>query len=305
MEYQTVMACVSDMDLSQIYPQLHADPLTPLLTMATWEPERLQRMARWKQMRGEKKDLIRAYAKAILALSDLHDSAVCLQLPTTAAKPGGHNSTRVIRNSKIGSTSSDPASSHALAPCRDNALSSAVARAPAVPPPGVEPPESTWFLRPPSDILRAPPTRVVHALRSWRLMLVSFANLGLEVLQWLPIIFLFLVGAVAVVLTDPALILTLLWHTLSLIPAAIRDRLAAPAAQSPTPILPQHHYRQVTAVDATPPPAFAHPYYAEPTQVGPLGVAMSVLAAQGGGAGLLYWLVTTGRVQVAAPSQAA
>ena len=86
-EHQTLMAVISDMEIFNIHPPLHADPSTPMHDLATWDPERLLRIPRWKQSRGQSKDVVRAYAKAILALNDLHEAAACVQLsPTVAAK---------------------------------------------------------------------------------------------------------------------------------------------------------------------------------------------------------------------------
>ena len=78
-EHQTLMAVISDMEMFDIHPPLHADPSTPMQDLATWDPDRLLRISRWKQARGQSKDVVRAYAKAIPALNDLHEAAACVQ----------------------------------------------------------------------------------------------------------------------------------------------------------------------------------------------------------------------------------
>ena len=293
------MACISDMDISRIYPQLHAEPSTPMHSLAAWDPERLLRLSRWKPIRGNPKDVVRSYAKAILALSDLHEAATCLQLSPPVVAKSSQNSTRPIRNSKVlGNTANEPASSHALA-CRDKVLPQAVLS--VVPQPGVSA-AGPWFLRPPCEVLLAPPTRVLNAMRSWWLMLAYAAQASLVLLQWLPVV-LFLV-ALAVLLTDPTLIFTIAWEFLSLIPAAIRQRLSGQAPygvpSSETTPLGAHHSRLVTTANAIAPPAFAHPSMHSPAQVGAPGVVLSVLAVEGGGAGLFYWLVSRGFLSVGA-----
>ena len=80
-EYQTVMAVISDMDMFNVHAPLHSDPSAPMADLATWSAERLTRLSRWKANRGQSKDVVRAYAKAILALNELHEAASCVQLP--------------------------------------------------------------------------------------------------------------------------------------------------------------------------------------------------------------------------------
>ena len=48
LSYQTVMACVSDMDISQIYPQMQADPGSLMHSLAAWDPERHLRISKWR-----------------------------------------------------------------------------------------------------------------------------------------------------------------------------------------------------------------------------------------------------------------
>ena len=116
LSYQTVMACVSDIDISHIYPQMQVDPGSLMHSLAAWGPERLLRVSNWRSGKDNSKDVVRNYARAVLALADLHRSAQTLSL--AAASRGGQNSTRSApRTSKTMTAAvSEDTSSHALAP---------------------------------------------------------------------------------------------------------------------------------------------------------------------------------------------
>ena len=79
-EYQTVMACLSDMSLGSVHEGLQMPPDMPLHSFAAFDQERLSRIARWRSTPGTSKEVIRCYVKVILALAELHSAAAPLQL---------------------------------------------------------------------------------------------------------------------------------------------------------------------------------------------------------------------------------
>ena len=278
------MACISDMDIAGIYPQMQAELGSPMHTLATWEPERLLRLSRWKQTRGNPKDVVRSYAKAILALNDLHEAACCLQLPPAAVARASPVATKEPRNSKaIGNTPIESASSHALALSPANAPPQTKVQALA--------PQSLRLSRPSSEFLFAPSTRVLCVMRSWWMTVACLSEWALLLLQWMPVVI--VLAGVAILLTDPTLMFTIVWEFLRLVPSAIRDRLSSSAQPAyhlaPLP-LGGHHSRLMTSTATDPPPAFAHPAFEHPAPVGAPAIVLSVLSAQGGGAGIVYWL---------------
>ena len=275
------MAVISDMEIFNIHPPLHADPSTPMHDLATWDPERLLRISRWKQSRGQSKDVVRAYAKAILAFNGLHEAAACVQLSPTVAAKKNQNSNRVVRNSKaVGNNIPEPTSSHALAPCRSKAPSQA-------PKPLVS---ASWALWPPRDFGFAPPARFYTAVESWLTMLRWFWHIILFALQWTPVVG--FVVAVVVVVTDPCLLFSVVWEAMKVVPSAIRSRLAGapPINFDQSPNLPDFvkRSRVLHNLNVVPPPDFAHPSLVPTPAVSPFQLVVTVLSAQGGGAGLLW-----------------
>ena len=283
-DLQTVMAVISDMEIFQVHAPLHADPAAPMADLATWSAERLSRLSRWKVNRGQAKDVVRAYAKAILALNDLHEAAACAQLsPSPPTGLANSNANKVVRNTKCaGSTGPEPPSSHALAPrFKAPAPKAEVAKTLA---------PSSWTLRPPVEFAWAPPARVYAAVSSWLAVFRCVWHLAFFVLHWLPVVG--FVVAIIVFVTDPTLILTGAWRALRVVPTAIRVWLASPSAAPelarPSPEMLRNS-RMLEVADVSPPPAFAHPSLTPtPAATSPLELVLSVLSAQGGGAGLLW-----------------
>ena len=56
------MACVSDMDILHIYPQMQADSGSLMHLLAAWDPERLLRISKWRSGTDNSKEVVRNYA---------------------------------------------------------------------------------------------------------------------------------------------------------------------------------------------------------------------------------------------------
>ena len=137
----------------------------------------------------------------------------------------------------------------------------------------------------------APPSRFYAAVSSWLTVFRRFWHLAIFALHWLPVAG-FVIGIIVIV-TDPGLLLTGFWKALRVVPSAIRYWLAAspPAATAhphPPPEFMQN-LRLLEAADVSPPQVFAHPSMLPTPATSPLGLVLSVLSAQGGGAGL-FWM---------------
>ena len=73
--YQAVVALCSELDLSVLHPPMADKTPLPLCAISQWDPERLRRVARWKPSDDSGKDLVRTYAKVVLALEELENCA--------------------------------------------------------------------------------------------------------------------------------------------------------------------------------------------------------------------------------------
>ena len=85
-EYQTVMACLSDMSLGSVHEGLQMPPDMPLHSFAAFDQERLSRIARWRSTPRSSKEVSRCYVKVILALAELHGAAAPLKLSPCIAR---------------------------------------------------------------------------------------------------------------------------------------------------------------------------------------------------------------------------
>ena len=293
LSYQTVMACVSDMDISHIYPQMQADPGSLMHSLAAWDPERLLWISKWRSGKDNSKEVVRNYARAVLALADLHQSAQSLSLP--ACSQSGQNSTRSApRTSKtVAATVLEDTSSHALAPRKRPAPQRDVSLVAG--PCGLGPADVlSWTARFKPRFSWAPSARVLSVLRNWAAVFHGALDLALLLLQWLPVVIMF--AGIAILLTDPMLCGTLLWELLKLVPFAIRGKFAPSSTPVPQ-FVPQPRLiadsASFVANLVEPPPAFSHPSFAtEPTPLSPYEIIMWTLFAESGGAGAVFWLLS-------------
>ena len=83
-------------------------------SLANWDSEELLRVSKWRSGKENSKEVVRNYARAVLAVADLHHSVQALSLP--AASQSGQNSTRGAARTSRTMTAAVPedTSSHAV-----------------------------------------------------------------------------------------------------------------------------------------------------------------------------------------------
>ena len=290
------------MDMQAIHPAMQCDPNTPLHALAGWEPDRLARVSRWNRC-PPGKEVIRNYARVVMALAELHASAQSVAPAPGAVLSGKPNLHKQSRNSKlIAPAPTAPAAG------MSSALALPSAASVCVKPPVVQSqaratlPGGRWIFATPNSLS----AEFVNIWRSWSTVASCCAQWLLVLLAWLPIVL--MIVAVAVVVTDPLLLGRLCWESLRAIPVMLRTHLAPDnghgAPRGPD-FYADHNVRTMTVASADPPPRFAHPMDV-PSQAGggsAISTVIATLAAEGGGAGLLWALISRG--WVAAPVRAA
>jgi hypothetical protein len=81
--FEGLMAMCSDLDIAGLHPQSGVGPLHALIS---WEPKRLQRIARWRVSPDNPgKDMLRAYTRTILAMHELEEAANKLPMNSKVA----------------------------------------------------------------------------------------------------------------------------------------------------------------------------------------------------------------------------
>ena len=73
--YQALILLVADADMGELHPSLGLPTATPLATLALWDNERLKKLGRMKAEPNSPKDIVRGFAKLVLALRELSDTA--------------------------------------------------------------------------------------------------------------------------------------------------------------------------------------------------------------------------------------
>ena len=213
--FEGLMAMCSDLDIAGLHPQSGVGPLHALIS---WEPERLQRIARWRVSPANPgKDMLRAYTRTILAMHELEEAANKLSMnsmssPCLARSSGGgpnatgatvpkllvkdpilHAKTAVVLKSAVRSRELPGGST--VATCRRTRWSAPVA----------------WKLP------RALPTEVVELVESWLRAARFCLSMFMLALTWLP--FGLVVAGLVLMLFDPGLILKLFWKIAKAIPS--------------------------------------------------------------------------------------
>ena len=74
-EYQSLILLLADADVGELHPGLGLPSVTPLASFALWDNERLKKLGRMKADPGCPKDIIRCFAKLVLAFRDLSETA--------------------------------------------------------------------------------------------------------------------------------------------------------------------------------------------------------------------------------------
>ena len=83
MEYYNLVAFASGADAAALATSLDVARGEPLGILMTWDDDKLARVGRWRREPGTPREVVRAYAKVILALRELGEA--CALQPLTAA----------------------------------------------------------------------------------------------------------------------------------------------------------------------------------------------------------------------------
>ena len=252
-EYQTIMACLSDRPLASVHEGLQLPPDMPLHAFAAFDDERLLRISRWKSMPGNTKEIIRCYVKVVLALTDLArvSKGMDVQRPPSVAKAK---------------------------------TAAAVAPQPALTLPpstleragGTAPPRPAWRAEAPSLSSLMPrcgalPARCWTVVLSWTNAAHWTTDFLLLLAAWVPVLAIFI--GLIILVCDPTLLFSLLWRAVAGIPRFVRSQLQE---SPPQPTVFQMQNSSSLAANYAPQmyfepapmsvPQFAHPSYALPTQ---------------------------------------
>ena len=197
---------------------------TPLATFALWDTERLKKLGRMKAEPNYPKGIVRGFAKLVLALRELSDTANGQDVPSAVSSSIPAAATSVYLpplhagaleplqlapvaelHSGKGSRAAPAKSAEHKQGCRDIFLDS-------------ESPSLAWpgwpFARPRSacQSTRAFPTALVPMLRTWRNVGTFFTHLVVVLFTWIPVsLFAFMV---VTLLADPLLFGSLVWELL-------------------------------------------------------------------------------------------
>ena len=273
-EYQTIMAMVSDMQLGSICEGLALPPSMPMHGFAAFNSERLARVSRWKAT-GSSKDIIRAYAKVVQSLAELSVASQHINI----RRPQG-----------IGKAKTAPV------PCAEPLALSGPSEKPQ---PATHAVLSRFEVAPGARLggkMLALPAKVWRVIQSWTSAAHWTTEFLLVVATWVPIVAIFV--GVVILICDSSLLLSLLWRALAVIPLFVRSSLhgdgpaqgysSGPRVARVHPEFAQQSYFEPPA---RPVPQFAHPGYAVPTpdntllymnlELGALGSAYVLLGHYG------------------------
>ena len=243
--FQAIVAMTSELDLSVLHPPMAEKTPLPLHNIIQWDPERLKRVARWRESGESGKDTVRAYAKVVLALRELESSSQIIpmhagcaaavpptNLPSPLSEAPGEVPTTVVLKSALKARRTEKP---AAAGARFGRLI-----------PWKPPARYTGKLTLPS-----PPPILLETLRTWHTACSVLLQTLLFALQWTPVIGLLIF--ICVCLSDPLLLLRLMYTGVRSVPIAIRGMLDGqdlPAMAVPAqPLFP---YPQPPLVPAAP-----------------------------------------------------
>ena len=90
--FQAIVAMTSELDLSILHPPMAKKTPLPLHSIIQWDPERVKRVARWRESGESGKDTVRAYAKVVLALQELESCSLRIPMHRMLGKKDGKRS---------------------------------------------------------------------------------------------------------------------------------------------------------------------------------------------------------------------
>ena len=209
--FEGLMAMCSDLDIAGLHPQ---SGVGPLHDMISWDTERLQRIARWRVSPDNPgNDMLRAYARMILAMHELEEAANKLpgnskvaanEVPKPFVKePMLHVKNAVVLTSAV--RSRELPGGIAVATCRRTRRSAPVA----------------WTLP------RALPTEVVELVESWLQSARICSSMFMLLLTWLPLGL--LVAGLLLLLSDRRLVWQLGWIIAKTVPSHLAASVTSTA----------------------------------------------------------------------------
>ena len=242
--YQAIVAMASELDLSVLHPPMADRTPQPLCAMSQWDHDRLRRISRWRPAEDSGKDLVRAYAKVILALDELdscaqhvsmHARASATVTPTVAAEPLNlptppPTAAAVVLKSAV----------KRQPPVRGK-LWTAVGVARQLAPRGKVP-----------SLRLAPPPCLYEIWAAWSIALQCVSTILMLALTWAPLIIVTTCGLL--VLTEPTLFVRLCWQVLGFVPSALRAYLRT-LVEPTTPVpIPQPQFASAVPLASFPSP---------------------------------------------------
>ena len=264
---------------------LQLEPSASLSALAGWDADRLARVSRWHTKPNTGKEVVKVFAKTIMALNELHKIGTSLNLSQGPSQHGHRNSK--TPNSVV--SAPRPVASATLA--LPSICDAPVKIAPQKPLPS--PSATRKLAQVPSYFIARPfgasslPAEFWNVWRIWTGAIACLIQVLLTLAAWVPVV-LIIVGLILLV-SDSMLLLKLSWELLLLVPRCLRNSVAVPTIHSLSQQTLQAGQPMMNAL-YEPAPSFAHPSYAvEPSQApswwGPL-VAVNV---EVGGVGALYF----------------
>ena len=273
------MLLLSDMDASALHAGLGVPPCTPLSTLVLWDQERLRKIARWKAEPSASKDLIRIFAKLVLAFSELAEATRSQDLnanPSARTLPGKEFmppaprqvvQTQPVTGSlplvpvpkafkgKAPKTVSSSASAQKDEMCHD-IWCDCLPAAGTWPPLHFGQPWKAWQLLP-----RALTSGVWRLMATWRFFGFTLLHVVVFALTWLPI--LGLLFFVVTLFSDPRLLGSMVWEFASWPTRSLRQHFDGPPPERFAPprvvYVPMGHKQPSSGPSSTMPEDFAHP----------------------------------------------
>jgi hypothetical protein len=248
--FQATVAMTSELDLSVLHPPMAEKTPFPLHSIIQWDVERLRRVARWRASDEAGKDIVRAYAKVVLALQELETASHRISLH-------GSGSTFTVPPEVL----TKPPLAHPPVATAAVVLKSAL-RSRASEETGAQTGARVGRLvrwKPPAScggklLLPTPPTILFDILRSWQMAFSAALQIVLCLLQWAPLL-LVTIG-LCIMFADPLLLLKLAWKGITLVPRGVRGLLESPLEPTAVPFEVQSSF-SATFPHPQPPPVLS------------------------------------------------
>ena len=292
LQYQNIVAVTSDIDLSLLQPAMADRSPMPLVNIIGWGKDRLQKLSRWRSSEDPAREIVRTYAKVLIALEELESAASRLPLQPSVLTGPVVNTTKVSF-SEPKFASATPAGDLTLHPppvAGGLVLKSSLRRKPAAAASAAAPASRYIQWSVPAGLPVALPLHLLQVFQTWSAAFRVAGHMMLWVLNWLPLFF--FVAAAVLVIGHPTLALRLFWKALGVLPTAFGsyvDYLLSSPPVPPTPVPMGHMLMELPSFDPTlhgsvaAPPALTGHCSPEPESLWKTTV-MLLIAGEGGAA---------------------